>query len=207
MFNRIMQLCRRLLFYFRRDRFDQELEEEMRFHLELKTEANLSRGMSPEEAKSVARRQFGNQTMLREMSRETWGFRPLEALWQDFRYSLRLLRQSPIFCLTAILTLAIGIGANTAVFTLLHGLFLRSLPVLRPDELARINLIGPFRELESAEAGIPWRMYRQLNQQQHSFTDLSAWIFYRVNIRDREGVLRMYPAALPTGNAFEVLGA
>lgn len=202
-----MQLCRRLIFYFRRARFDRELEEEMRFHLELKAEANLSAGMSPEEAKYAARRQFGNRTMLTELSRETWGFRQLEALWQDLRYSWRLLRQNPIFCLTAVLTLAVGIGANTAVFTLLHGLFLRDLPVQRPDELARINLIGPFRELESTEAGIPWRMYRQLNQQQQSFTDLSAWIFYGVNIRDREGVLRMYPAALPTGNAFEVLGA
>jgi len=206
MLNQLTQLCRRLLFYFRRDRFDRELEEEMKFHLEKKAETNLTAGMSPDEAHYTARRQFGNQTLLREKSREIWEFRSLETFWQDFRYSLRMLRKSPIFCLTAVLTLAVGIGANTAIFTLLHGLFLRDLPAPRPAELARINLIGPLPRLESVEAGIPWRMYQQLRLQQQSFTDLSAWVNSRVNIRDGEGVLRMYPSIHPTGNAFEVLG-
>ncbi|HEU0179045.1 MAG TPA: ABC transporter permease [Blastocatellia bacterium] len=205
MLNQLIQLCRRILFYFRRDRFDRELEEEMKFHLEMKAEANLTAGMSMEEAHYAARRRFGNQTFFREISRETWGFRFLETLWQDFRYSVRMLRKSPIFFLTAVLTLAAGIGANTAIFTLLHGLFLRDLPVLRPAELARINLIGPLPGSESAELGIPWRMYQQLHLQQQSFTDLSAWVASRINIRDGEGVLRMYPAIHTTGNAFEVL--
>src|SRR6266508_2056815 len=206
MVNQLIQLCRRILFYFRRDRFDQEMEEEMKFHLEKKAEANLTAGMSPDEAHYTARRRFGNQTLLIEKSREIWAFRSLETFWQDFRYSLRMLRKSPIFFLTAVLTLAAGIGANTAIFTLLHGLFLRELPVLRPAELARINLIGPIPGSESAERGIPWRMYQQLRLQQQSFTDLSAWAFAGVNIRDGEGVLRMYRVTLPTGNAFEVLG-
>src|SRR5215510_11624756 len=120
MVDQLIQLCRRLLFDLRRDRYDRELEEEMRLHLAMKEEANRSAGMSPEEAHNDARRQFGNQTLLSEMSRETWGFRPLESFWQDFRYSLRMLRKRPIFFLTAVLTLAVGIGANTAIFTLLH---------------------------------------------------------------------------------------
>jgi putative ABC transport system permease protein len=206
MVDQLIQLCRRLLFYLRRDRFDRELEEEMKLHLALKEEANRNAGMSPEEAHNDACRQFGNQTLLSEMSRETWGFRPLESFWQDFRYSLRMLRKRPIFCLTAVLTLAVGIGANTAIFTLLHGLFLRNLPVVRPAELARVNLIGPIRESEGREVGIPWRMYQQLRLQQRSFTDLSAWVMSRIDMRDAEGVLRIYPAALPTGSAFEVLG-
>jgi putative ABC transport system permease protein len=204
--NQLIQLWRRLLFYLRRDRFDRELEEEMKFHLAMKAEANLTAGMSPDEAYHAAQRQFGNRTLLQEMSRETWGGRLLEALWQDFRYSLRMLRKSPVFCLTAVLTLAIGIGVNTAIFTLMHGLFLRGLPVAQPSELARLNLIGPTRESESVEGGIPWRLYQQLRLQQQSFTDLSAWTDGRVNIRDGEGVLRMYKAVLPTGNAFEILG-
>src|SRR5262245_54085943 len=206
MLNQLTQLCRRLLFYFRRDRFDRELEEEMKFHLEKKAEANLTAGMSPDEAHYTARRQFGNLTLLREKSREIWAFRSLETFWQDFRYSLRMLRKSPIFFLTAVLTLAAGIGANTAIFTLLHGLFLRDLPVPQPAELARINLIGPLPGSENAERGIPWRMYQQLRLQQRSFTDLSALVNSRVNIRDGEGVLRIYPSIHPTGNTFEVLG-
>jgi len=204
--NQLIQLWRRLLFYLRRDRFDRELEEEMKFHLEMKAGANLTAGMSPEEACYASQRQFGNLTLLKEMSRETWGFRSLEALRQDFRYGLRILRKRTVFCLTAVLTLAVGIGANTAIFTLLHGLFLRGLPAPRPSELARINLIGPLPGSESAETGIPWRMYQQLRLRQRSFTDLSALTIGRVNIRDGEGVLRMYNAVLPTGNAFEVLG-
>ena len=206
MVNQLIQLWRKLLFYLRRDRFDQELEEEMKFHLEMKAQENLAAGMSPQESRYAAQRQFGNQTLLGELSRETWGFRSLEALWQDFRYGLRVLRKSPVFCLTAVLTLAVGIGANTAIFTLLHGLFLRDLPAQRPSELAQINLIGPLPGSENAEVGIPWRMYRQLRLQQRSFTGLSAWVVGRVNIRDDDGVLRMYNAVLPTGNAFEVLG-
>src|SRR5262247_1913613 len=91
MLDKLSQLWRRLLFYLRRDRFDRELEEEMKFHLEMKAETNLTAGMSPEEACYAAQRQFGNLTLLKETSSESWGFRSLEALWQDFRYSLRIL--------------------------------------------------------------------------------------------------------------------
>jgi putative ABC transport system permease protein len=78
MMDKLSQLWRRLLFYARRDRFDRELEEEMRFHLEMKAEENLTGGVSPEEARYVAQRQFGDQTLLREVSRDMWSFRFLE---------------------------------------------------------------------------------------------------------------------------------
>ncbi len=202
----LIQLWRRLLFYLRRGRFDRELEEEMKFHLVMKVEENLAAGMSPEEARYASQRQFGNQTLLKEVSREVWGIRSLDELLQDFRYGLRMMRKSPVFCLTAVLTLAVGIGANTAIFTLLHGLFLRSLPVERPHELVRINLVGPLPGSDTVEAAIPWQMFQQLRLQQQSFTDISAYNFRNVLMRDSEGTLRTYDSTQATGNAFEVLG-
>src|SRR5262245_36952398 len=89
--DKLSQLWRRLLFYLRRDRFDCELEEEMRFHLEMKAEENLAAGISPEDARYAAQRQFGNQTLLREVSRDMWGIRSIETLFQDLRYGIRLL--------------------------------------------------------------------------------------------------------------------
>src|SRR5215470_12437009 len=132
MFDKLSQLWRRLLFYARRDQFDRELEEEMRFHLEMKAEENLAAGISPEEARYAARRQFGNQTLLQEVSRDMWGFRFLETLAQDLRYGLRMMVKNPGFTTVVALTLALGIGANTAIFTVINTVLLRSLPVKNP---------------------------------------------------------------------------
>src|SRR5919199_5474922 len=85
------QMWRRILHYARRSRFDRELEEEVRFHLEMKAEEYVAAGMSPEEALGAALRQFGNETRMREMSRETWGFAMLDTLLQDVRYGARVL--------------------------------------------------------------------------------------------------------------------
>jgi predicted permease len=124
----------------------------------------------------------------------------------DFIFGLRVLRKSPMFCLTAIFTLALGIGANTAIFTLLYGLLLRSLPVPQPQQLVRINMIGPTSDKRVRALGIPYPMLQQLRRQQRSFTDVSAWSLNSVTMQDSEGTLRLYRAYMVSGNAFQLLG-
>jgi predicted permease len=128
-----------------------------------------------------------------------------ESWYRDFVLGWRGLRKRPIFSLTAILTLALGIGANTAIFTLLYGLLLRSLPVAQPWRLVRINFSGAIPGHGTQDFGLAWPMLKQLRLQQQSFTDISGWIATSVYIHDNEGTLRMYPAALASGNGFEVL--
>lgn len=117
---------------------DHEFDDEMRAHLRLLTERYIHQGMTPAEADSAARRQFGNAVLLEEDRREMQTIRALEALWRDVRYSARQLRLHPLFTTIAVLSLALGIGANAAVFTLLDQLVLRLLPVHDPERLVMI---------------------------------------------------------------------
>lgn len=132
---RIQQLWLRVKSVFRRERAAQRLHDEMQFHLDQQTAENLAAGMSQEEARSAARRAFGNTAVLKEETRETWGWVWLEQLWEDARFGLRMLRKNPGFAVVAVLTMALGIGANTATFTLAKAVLLDALSVSHPDRL------------------------------------------------------------------------
>src|SRR5262245_43763831 len=134
-----MRLREELSFIIRRlvhrRRAERELDEEIRAHLEMETERNIADGMSPEEARLAARRSFGSVAIAKEDRRAMWGLGTLETFWQDLRFGVRMLLKNLDFTTIAVLTLGLGIGANTAIFTLLDKVLIRTLPVDRPDQL------------------------------------------------------------------------
>src|SRR6202042_3255820 len=121
---------------------DAELERELHSDLELEEEKQRENGLSPEEARYAARRAFGNTTLIKEHTHEAWGWGPFERFLQDVSHAFRRLRKSPRFIVTAVLILALGIGANAAIFELLDAVRLRSLPVEDPQSLALIHIDG-----------------------------------------------------------------
>jgi predicted permease len=180
----IRELLRRLAFLLHRSRFERELEEEMGHHLSMLEKDGAT---SPE-----ARRRFGNLTTLQEESRSMWNFRFLEQAAQDVRYALRSMLASPLFTATAALSLALGIGANTAIYSFMNAIMLRSLPVQKPADLAILSWHAPSRsgvvrgingssrrygKDGSESPNFPYRAFETLRQDQSVFSTLFGYTY------------------------------
>ena len=210
------ELLRRLRMTRHRDQLDRDLEEEMRLHLKLREEQLIERGLSPEKARHRAHVKFGNTTHHKEVSQMTWGSEMLESFVQDVVYGTRALFRSPGLTIVALVSLALGIGANTAIFSLLDAVLLRALPVKDPSQLVLLGngeASGIFNSFADSEL-YSYPFFRQLQQKNAVFSDVAATFSMMSDLHgfvaNESGQIgaatEMMHASLVSGSYFPLLG-
>jgi predicted permease len=167
---------RRLAMLLHRRRFQSELDEEMRLHLELRRDQQVASGMSEDEASTAALRRFGNTTRVKERSHMAWGWNWLETFLQDIGYGLRSMLRTPAITVVALTSLALGIGANTAIFSFLDAIMLRSLPVRDPQQLVKLGVEdwGGITDGFACIELYSYPFYRQFQSKNAVFSDTAA---------------------------------
>src|SRR5215475_2372410 len=173
MIHYLRALAARIRGLFGNRRADQQLDDEIDEHLRLLAERYVRQGMTEAEAEWAARRQFGNVTLLQEVNRDMRGIRLIEILFQDVRYGLRTLRKNPGFTFVAALTLGLGIGANTAIFSVVNAVLLRPLPYHQPDQL--VLLWGNILKLNIEHLGSKAAEYLDYKAQTNTFDEVAAY--------------------------------
>ena len=197
-------LASRFLGFFRRRELECDLDTELRVHIEALTEENIRRGMSEREARYTARREFGGVEQTKELYRERRGLPFLETLFQDIRFGLRMLARSPSFTAVAVFTLALGIGANTAVFSVVDTVLLRPLPYDHPEQLYIVSETLPHLGGEE-EVGVSASEYFDYRDRNRSFSAVAAYETQGFNLTGEGTPLRIQAAAL-SASAFPLLG-
>jgi len=186
---------------FHRSKPVDDLEEEIRAHLEMEEQENLESGMSPEDAHYAALRRFGNVVLTQERSREMWKWSTVETLWQDLGYGVRQLRRSPGFAIVAILTLALGVGANTAIFSVINAVLLRPLPVKNPQEIIQLTTVGSY-----GVGSFSYPEYKLFRDENHVCAEMAAigWINNLDATIDSQ--VERVEGRIVSGNFFSLLG-
>jgi putative ABC transport system permease protein len=190
--------------FWSRKRRDAELNEEIQAHLALGTREQMESGESRKYAALNARREFGNETLARETTHDNWGWRWLGDFFQDLRYGLRLLGKNPGFTAVAILTLALGIGANTAIFSLIDAVMLKMLPVQNPQELRLIGRLLPGSNGKPSTT-LTNPIWEAVREHADGFTGIFAWSTTTFNLASG-GKTRLVPALYVSGDYFDTLG-
>jgi predicted permease len=195
-------MFRRILSLIRRSKLDSELDDEVRFHLESLEAEFRSRGLTPEDARLAARREFGPIDSMKEVYRDRRGVRWLEDFLRDLRHGARGLRRNPGFAVVAILSLALGIGLNAAVFAIFHALLLRMLPVDRPGDLVSLYRLGGW-----GEGYMSYPLYTELREHTDVFDGVLARTgVTRVRLGAEGESAQFIESEYVSGNYFSVLG-
>src|SRR5215472_14447992 len=154
---------------------DQDLDRELRAHLEAEAEQQQDSGLAAEQARYAARRALGNTTLVKEEVREMWGWTSVERLIQDLRYAIRVLRKAPVFTAAALLSITLGIAANTTVFSLIDAMWFRTLPVRDAEQLVRVYVWGlPKGARNPGTDSFSWPLYDAVRRRSTVLKDLVA---------------------------------